>query len=241
MEWKVCLSGDEFDLSELSKSFCGPGLAIVREEERFVLKSSRFSELNDAEAIRHDAARIVVLLDGGARLALGARRPITLGGGIERINDDGSRDAFAFPDTLRLAVRALAPSVRVTHSDGTEQEFNPADPVVGWVKAGLGSETVARVLGLFASKPLDWVNLYRILEVVESDMGGLKSIAQQGWATRAGLRRFKRSANSPSAIGDDARHGKEPTQPAADPMTLSEARSFIETILHNWLRTKQNP
>ena len=238
MEWQVFLTGDEFDLNELSKSFCCPDLAIGRDEGGFVLRSSRLRDLNEVDAVRREAQSILVLLDGAARLALHTRLPIAIRD-IVLIRDDGSKGYFeSLGQTLHIRTGL---SVAVKHAGGMEEQINPADPVVGWVNAGLGSETVARVLGLFASKPLDWVNLYRILEVVESDMGGLKSIAQQGWATRAGLKRFKHSANSPSAIGDDARHGKEPTQPPADPMTLSGARSFIETIVHKWLRTKQNP
>ena len=240
MEWKVFLTGDESDLNELSKSFCGPNLAIVREEEGFVLKSSRFSEVNNSSAIRENAENLLVLLNGGARLALGARKAIALGH-IARIGDDGSRSCFLFPAPIRVTARVLSPSIRITHADGGAEEFNPADPVVGWVNAGLKTEPVAKVLRLLATKEPSWENLYRILEVVEEDMCGLGAIVQQGWATRKKLKRFKHTASSPSVIGDDARHGKERTQPPAKPMTFSEARSLIESVVRDWLDTKQNP
>jgi len=238
MEWKVFLPGDEFDLLELSKSLCSPDLAVTRDEDDFVLRSSRLSDLHDADALRREAENIVMLLDGAARVVLHTRVPIAVGS-IVLIRDDGSKGYFENLG-VTLHVRTGA-SVVLKRADGSEEQFNQADPVVGWVNAGLGNEAVARVLGLFATKAADWVNLYRILEVVESDMGGRDSIVQQGWVTSAELRRFKHSANSPSAIGDDARHGKESTKPPPDPMTLTEARSFVETILHNWLRTKHNP
>lgn len=117
--------------------------------------------------------------------------------------------------------------------DGTEERVNQADPVVGWLMAGLRNDSVAKVLRLYANTPPTWNNLYRIFEVVEQDVGGRKYIEQQGWATDKSLERFKRTANSVSAIGDEARHGKESTQPPSNPMTLPEAKSLIETILHN--------
>ena len=240
MEWQVFLTGDESDLNELSKSFCCPDLVIARGEDGFVLRWSRLRDLNEVDAVRREAESVLVLLNGAARLLLHSTLPIAIGR-IVLVRDDGSKGSFvSVSGTIRARARASA-TATVKRADGVEERFNEADPVAEWVKAGLGNEAIARVLKLLATKPLDWKNLYPILEVVESDMGGLKPIAQQGWATRAALKRFKHTANSVFAIGDEARHGTEPTQPPADPMTLSEARSFIETILHNWLRTKQNP
>jgi len=238
MEWKVFLTGDEFDLDALSKSFSGPDPAVVREDEGFVLRSSRFSQFDDSDAVRADAEYLLMLLNGAARLALHARRPIVIRD-VVLIQNDGAKVYYkSVADTIYI--RATA-SATLKRGDGVEEQFNEANVVSEWVNAGLGSEAVARVLGLFATKPVDWVNLYRILEVVEGDVGGPKSIADQGWATREALKRFKHTANSVFASGDDARHGTERTQPPADPMTLSEARSFIEAIVHNWLRTKENP
>jgi hypothetical protein len=129
-------------------------------------------------------------------------------------------------------------SMIVKHVDGSEDHFNQADPVAGWIDAGLRDVNVAKVLRLLSSGQPSWVELYRILEVVEQDIRGLKYIAQQGWATDIALRRFKHTANSPTTAGDDARHGKESTRPPTNPMMLSEANALIATILHNWLRTK---
>ena len=45
-----------------------------------------------------------------------------------------------------------------------------------------------------------------------------------------------RSVHYPSALGNQARHGVEPTRPAPrDPMSLAEAREFIRRLLAQWL------
>ena len=84
----------------------------------------------------------------------------------------------------------------------------------------------------------DWVGLYRLYEVIEADVGGEDKIVKAGWTTKKAIGRFTRTANSPDAIGDAARHGKQSGEPPPNPMDLSEAISLVKVILHNWLRTK---
>ncbi|MGH7884376.1 MAG: hypothetical protein ACRENO_01630, partial [Thermodesulfobacteriota bacterium] len=63
-------------------------------------------------------------------------------------------------------------------------------------------------------------------------------IVEKEWTTKKEIKRFKHTANSPSVLGEDARHGEENTQPPLKPMTLLEARQFIEKLIHNWISTK---
>jgi hypothetical protein len=81
---------------------------------------------------------------------------------------------------------------------------------------------------LFGTQEHSWGSLYCLYEVIEEDVGSIDKIANEGWATKTSIKRFKHTANSPSAIGDAARHGKESTTPPARPMELGEARALIE-------------
>ena len=55
------------------------------------------------------------------------------------------------------------------------------------------------------------------------------------WVSKAELKRFKRTANSVGAVGDEARHGKENTEPPPNPMALREAESLILKLVRDWL------
>ena len=88
-----------------------------------------------------------------------------------------------------------------------------------------------------ATTTLDWVDLYRIYEVIESDMGRSVILAKR-WATNADIKLFKHTANSVAATGDQARHGKETSTPPVKPLTLSEARALVDTLLRAWLAHK---
>ena len=179
---------------------------------------------------------ILILLRGSVKLALGGRVPIKLAR-IARIREDGGRDIFlAGSCTSRL--RATL-DLTIKRSNGTVEVFNPADKVPEWVKLGLTDSTVTKALRLFGAKEQhDWVSLYRLYEVIEKDIGGIEKIASKKWATKTSVRLFKHTADSVSAVGDAARHGKESTSPPKNPMILAEARSLIEVILHNWLSSK---
>ncbi|MCE8424927.1 MAG: hypothetical protein J5U17_04025 [Candidatus Methanoperedens sp.] len=129
-------------------------------------------------------------------------------------------------------------SISATESEGTIQEIHQADPIPKWVTAAKHNTNVTKALRLFGAGTHDWVSLYRIYEVIENDVGGKSKIIKKGWTTDKAIRRFKYTANSPGAIGDEARHGNQKEPSPKDPMALSEAKFLIETILHNWLRLK---
>jgi len=82
------------------------------------------------------------------------------------------------------------------------------------------------------------VALYRIYEIIEADVRDVSEIEKRGWATKKSIKRFKHTANSPAVIGDNSRHGVERSTPPKDPMLPTEAKSLIEGIVLNWLRSK---
>lgn len=231
MYWKIQLSGERFDLERLAEVFTEKRLRIAQEQDKFYLLSTNFAPEADARDIDNQANALLLILNGASRLALRGRTPIG-NGGPERIRDDGSRETFCM---LRegLLIRDFA-----QHDDNS----SPADPVPAWFELGLSDPSVARSLRLHGRWPQDWANLYRIFEIIETDVG-TKTILQNGWATKSAIKNFARTAchPDPTAAGDDARHGATNDQPPPNPMALSEARALIELLLHRWLDHKANP
>lgn len=237
MTWMVQLAGDTSDLSALAQSLTGTDISVSHDGQDYVLRSDRFAPADDAAAVRKTAEDMVALLNGASRLALDATQSISVRAVYWRRND-GTRDTFVFAEPLAIGFRAISPTVKVTHADGTVEEFHPADPVKQWMALALSNKAIANVFRILSSGTLDWVNLYRILEIIKVDVGGLDSIASDGWATKASMELFKRTANSPGALGLDARHGAERTEPPPKAMPISEARTLINSIVHAWLRAK---
>jgi hypothetical protein len=235
--WVVQLAGDTSDLSALAQSLTGNDINISHDGQDYVLMSDQFTEGDDAGAVRQKAEGLVAVLNGASRLALDAINSIRVRA-VYRRREDGKRDIFVFPEPKVIRFRAFAPTVKLTHADGTVEEFHRADPVKQWAGMALKNDAVANVFRILAGGTLDWVNLYRIVEIIASDVGGLEAIDTNGWATKASMRLFKHTANSPGALGLDARHGAETTQPPKHPMTILEARALVNSIVHAWLRSK---
>jgi len=191
--------------------------------------------MSNADEVRNKTDELLSLINGASRLILRTRTPIT-SCVVEKINDDGTR--LGFVSVSDSATMRETVNVTTILEDNTVQEIHQADPIHDWINVAQGNVNVAKVFRLLSNFGYDWVNLYRIYEVVEDDVGGSSKIAQGQWTTETAIERFKHTANSIGAIGDEARHGKETTQPPKNPMTFSEAKSLIETILHNWLRSK---
>lgn len=56
--------------------------------------------------------------------------------------------------------------------------------------------------------------------------------------TKDKISQFTHTANSQSAIGDDARHGVDRNDPPKEPMPKSEAEALIRNLLKQWLEWK---
>jgi hypothetical protein len=108
------------------------------------------------------------------------------------------------------------------------------DNVKKWAKIAETDNNVIEALSLFGSLELNWVILYKIFEIVENDIK--KRIFKTGWVSREEEDRFKREAQP-------HRHAKNSKKLSnwmqhKRPMTFFEARTFVETLLENWLRSK---
>jgi hypothetical protein len=109
------------------------------------------------------------------------------------------------------------------------------------VSVGIADEAVGKALSLL-SKPdaLTWVGLYRIHEMVESDIGGGRKLARMGWASARQQERFTHSANSVAVAGDAARHGRELGMPPRNPMSLDEAIAYCKYLVQAWIDSKRS-
>ncbi len=235
MKWEIQLNGDVLDLKELSKSLVDDELRIDERAGQYFLESNRFESLTTSEEVASLADDVLGVLTGAVRLSLGGRTPLHVAS-TARVRPDGGRDIFVtLSDTIHARETV---GVEIARANGTSEVIRPADKVPGWVRLGLTDHNVAKALRLLGAQEHSWVSLYRLYEVIEEDVGGLHRIVSFGWVTKASIRRFKHTANSPGAVGDASRHGKESTTPPADPMAIAEARALVEIVLHNWLRSK---
>ncbi|MGB3558818.1 MAG: hypothetical protein WBA24_09765, partial [Geitlerinemataceae cyanobacterium] len=123
--------------------------------------------------------------------------------------------------------------VDITEFKGGKVRNSNAEKFKNWSKAK-DDEKIKCVRDLFKNQ--NWGNLYRIYEIIESECGD--KIYQNSWASKNKITQFTRTANSPAAIGYEARHGVQKTDPPPNPMSLQDAQLLIRSIIEKWLNWK---
>jgi hypothetical protein len=235
-EWLVKLKGEELDLRDLPALLRSPDLSVIEEDGSYYLTSAEFNSLTDAGDVLRRAKRLIPLLNGAAKLWLGNFGALDIGA-VARVGEEGKHHQFIFPESITLQGRGRLRAVAdVTPGDSKESLPKPT-VLQSWVEVAARDAKVEKALRIFGSRAHNWVNLYNVYEAIQSDVG-LKKITDDGWATKTRIRLFKHTADSEAAVGDDARHGHQKDRPPKNPMSLSEAKALIETILRRWLLSK---
>ncbi len=233
MEWVVTLSGSAHTLEELSKVFDAPEICILKNNDKYILKSKDFAALGSYDQVRDHTTEILTPLNGAAKLSLGSGSPIKIGS-ISEIRDDGTRYTYVSAEVVGASA-TITCSVVVIHADGTIEESHPADPAIAWMVLSKRDAHVKNALRLIENDFETWYGLYKVFEIIREDAG---NIVKRGWCAEAELKRFTQTANSPNALGVNARHAKAIPAPP-DPMSLSSAKSFIQKLMNAWLKEKK--
>ena len=161
------------------------------------------------------------------------------GHAVIRRHEDGREDVFLYlHDTITVRAQVVAGIVYADNPTESVPVIQPAPRAVSTVALALSDASVAKAYRLLGRGAKNWVDLYRVYEVLEKDMGGQHSVQRLGWVTEDEIRRFKHSANSPAVGGDDARHGAEQHDAPSNPLSLEEAESVVHRLLAAWLEHK---
>lgn len=169
MHWEVQLIGDSGELAMLADAFTGSELNVERRAQGYVIVSTLFESLASADDVRERAKETVTAMSGAVRLELGSQVGLAVGA-VYRIHDDGKSDITIFAEPMVVHVRALlSATFTVTTADGVSKVHRPADPISMWLPLAQEESLVAKALRLRDHHPLNWSDLFRIYEVVQSD------------------------------------------------------------------------
>ena len=125
MTWRVQISGEKFDLEELSKSFANDDMRLVTEEGKYFLELKKFESISASDEVLKEAVAFLAVLSGVARLAYGARTPLTLDHVIYIRPDGGKVEFVTLTETLTLRDTISMTSIT---PDGCEATIPPLIP-----------------------------------------------------------------------------------------------------------------
>jgi hypothetical protein len=241
--WQVQVTGSAPALEHLVRHFTKPPLrfsaAALPGQAEF--ESASFLTCSTVDEVRAIAIRELHVISGV--LATDRRSSDVLRlGAVFKSKPEGGRDVFVTVESAAIVISGGEVTLTLTRtdSDGRQVVIEPPPPrTVALARLALEDENVGKAMRLVTADDFrSWGGLYRLLDVIEADVGGLRALAALEWGSSADLRRFKHSANSVAVGGDTSRHGKELTTPPSHPMSIDEADRYVRYVLESWLANK---
>lgn len=239
--WIIPLTGHPVDLSMLADQLIQGPITVIEDEGAFYLRATELDALSNHVRVL-DRAKEMMERVGGLLVLIGGEPVGIQDVAIELDAGQRRRHYVLTPEPVRIRIRGLVPNVIVKpiEGDGEEgilQEPRRSSDLERDYAAAQANPDIDAVLK--AIKPgSSYVDLYWIYEMMvgtEPIRDFEDRVVRLGWATRRDIGRFTHTANSPTVLGREARHGREVTTPPADPMSLGDARHLTHMIVKAWI------
>jgi hypothetical protein len=228
--WWARLEGEDLDLKALASGLGDESpVRVVLFDGRHYMWMTEFDTMDDSHAVETRASAVLRVVNGAARVAHGDSREVRVDA-VAKVRPAGQIQHFVHASAaLHLRARVL---VTLTVSGAPEGVSEPTITERA-VDVALGDPQAERGLRIFGRDDVDYRDLYHVFEIAEAAIGD--AIFVDGTVTRAEVTRFKHTANSVHALGDQARHGHETTQPPPAPTSFADAQALVGRVLRVWL------
>ncbi|MGX6444259.1 hypothetical protein ACWM35_13715 [Neobacillus sp. K501] len=242
MEWYVRLKGKDFELQCLSEIFNTEEVSIEwekdKEQPQYILKSNQFLEYKKPIEVLNKGKEIIQMVNGIGNLTLDFFNNVHVDA-VVGTDEQGKHYSVFFDEVVMIGRGIMTAKGEIIRNGAVVKDDEESISIhSNWIKLSLKDENVKTVIRQLSYGIDSWVNLYRILEVVEGDLGKKHNVASKGWTTKKQRDLFKHTANNPHALGDHARHGWTNDDPPKNPMELNEAKNMIRNVLIGWFNLK---
>ena len=233
--WIVPVKGHDFDMEDLPVYLENSPATVVKRENKYYLSISALVAGCTYERVLEIAGEYLSLINGAASLIIGNYRPMELeAGAYFGIDKSGAINNTVLPiGPAELRIKGHWATLSI---NGIPQADPRKGQLTSLITGAAAINSEADALHILGRRHPTWSELYLVFEIVESSVGGVMYSA--GWLTKASAERFTRTANSYSAIGQAARHGKILWEAPADPMDLHSASELIRGLVKQWLTRK---
>jgi hypothetical protein len=206
---------------------------IIKEDEAFFVEAPEITQAADATEARHHADTITRDLSGLLRLEFDLTTPLSAGSVIE-IEDDGTRRIYGF-DMAQVADAVVALGTPAITGDVQAPQVDRGIDVASRQRH---ERQVALVARLLAEGP-SWSSIYKILDAVGDDVGGLNRLKRKAWIPATEFQRITLTANAHETALDGGRHATRDISLSNSKLSaipLDEAWSGVTRLVDAWLR-----
>jgi len=223
--WSIRLKGETLDLQLLQQMLIAAELNIRQNDGNYYLTGTLFDQLADAEEIQAFARDLIQKINGAGKVVIDGYISVDFDH-IVRQSSSGPVTS-AFRDTAARFKLRKAPTA-----------YAQSPSMRSIVMLSLTDDAVEKVLRIQESRPLNFVELYKVVDVISNDLGGIHQLRQRNWVPKTEISRFTQTANHPGAAGDEARHGFSNAAQPKRRMSLPEAQALVRQIIHRWVDKK---
>ncbi|MYM30663.1 hypothetical protein GTP58_20225 [Duganella sp. CY15W] len=225
-KWKVQVVGDDVDIRLVMQCFGSEGTFIEECEKEFFMFSESFGQLSSHHEVLLKAMSILSSWNAIVVLQWPSFSFLKSGLVIETHEDGRSTRYHSGFAALNIRFRfdiRLGCAEKETSSQAVWRNLsdNPRKELV---------------LKLWGHPNRTWTQLYRIVEEMEAEVGGL---SDAGIADKSELKRFKSSANNAAVAGLESRHRSGQFDAPSNPMNLTEAEEMLRHSVWKFLKRER--
>jgi hypothetical protein len=236
--WTIQLTGHPFDLEDQRHWTLGNPIHVAKADaERYDLVLPIAVVGENHEQVQTHAQKVLVALNGMGVLFEPAYGGVQLTNVMHTIDETGARrDAVVQVSGATMRIRGGRPTVLISGQPIADPTMGAAAAIMAASERATAVHDALLLLGRLAPT---WSELFVAYELVKANVGG--SIHDLGWASKAEVRIFKRTANSYTALGPQARHGKDEEPPPVSPMTHDQAHELVRRVVRSWVAFMADP
>lgn len=228
--WVVEIDWHTPSLDTLAARYQYPEFSIHRRDGKYYLTSIEFDSIDDKSDVNKRAMRILMRVNGANRIQDPSYHPAAVRGAVMAPPKEGRpRQQFIGLVGIPSESAVGIPTV----SGGVQTPPATVGTVLRRVAAAEDDERIDLVLRLIQSTNLDFIEMYKVFEVIRDAVGGDQNLVARGWTMKSQLRRFTRTANA------EERHAPGSYARPPNPMTLSEGQAFVAKLADDWLRDER--
>jgi hypothetical protein len=228
--WWARLDGETFDLEAVAGTLGDTSPVQVRQfDGRYYLRMAEFDQINESGDVETRAAEVLRVVNGAARVQYGDNREVRVDA-VASVQPNGQIQNFIHMSaTIHARARV---STMLTVNGESAPPARESTITERAMETALNDPQAERALRIFGRDDVDYRDLYHVFEIADAAIGD--AIYSDGTVTTADIRRFKHTANSVHALGDQARHGHEMTRPPPNPTSFAEAQALVGRVLRVW-------
>lgn len=251
MEWAVEIQNTTLDQRNLSDLLEGLGFTLTKGIDFPAFTSPSMNQCKSTKDVFEIAKQLRAAFTGSAQIDT----KFAIGSVIDFSSNPPSRHGFyecaslVCKASVECVTLKVSPPANLSADDLRKWEEKQKEQEYQVKLENQRSKLEPVFLNPRATKVLELLSaetqiLYKIYELAEGHPDNRKTFQIQFGINKEEFNRFKDAVHNPSVSGDWARHAYQDKPKTSDPMSKTEAETFVSRLAKQWLehvRATQNP